>query len=108
MTSRTAWVACGLIAFGAMVRPRAFAAAGASATSMQGGPPASLVVLGTGTPNADPERSGPSLAVVVNGVPYLVDAGPGVVRRAAAAERAGVAALAPSKLATVFLTHLHS
>jgi ribonuclease BN (tRNA processing enzyme) len=69
---------------------------------------ASLVVLGTGTPNADPDRSGPALAVVVNDTPYLIDAGAGVVRRAAAAERAGVAGLAPSKLATVFITHLHS
>jgi ribonuclease BN (tRNA processing enzyme) len=67
-----------------------------------------LVVLGTGTPNADPDRSGPALAVVVNDVSYLVDAGPGVVRRAAAAQRAGVAALAPSRLDRVFITHLHS
>ena len=69
---------------------------------------AKLVVLGTGTPNADPDRSGPALAVVVNGTAYLVDAGPGVVRRAAAAERAGVAALAPRLLDKVFITHLHS
>ena len=67
-----------------------------------------LVVLGTGTPNADPERSGPALAVVVNDVSYLVDAGPGIVRRAAAAQRAGVAALAASRLDRVFITHLHS
>lgn len=67
-----------------------------------------LVLLGTGTPNADPDRSGPALAVVVDGVPYLVDAGPGVVRRAAAARRAGIAGLAVDRLATVFLTHLHS
>src|SRR5829696_9057925 len=70
--------------------------------------PACLVVLGTGTPNADPERLGPALAVVVRGVPYLIDAGPGVVRRAAAAERAGISGLAPRKLGTVFITHLHS
>ena len=68
----------------------------------------SVVVLGTGTPNADPERSGPSLAVVVNDAAYLVDAGPGIVRRAAAAERAGVTALAPKQLERVFITHLHS
>jgi ribonuclease BN (tRNA processing enzyme) len=67
-----------------------------------------LVVLGTGTPNADPDRSGPALAVVVNGTAYLVDAGPGVVRRAAAAERAGIAALAVKRLDKVFITHLHS
>jgi ribonuclease BN (tRNA processing enzyme) len=71
-------------------------------------PAAQLVVLGTGTPNADPDRSGPALAVVVNGTAYLVDAGPGVVRRAAAAQRAGIAALEPKRLARVFITHLHS
>lgn len=69
---------------------------------------AAVVVLGTGTPNADPDRSGPSVAVVVNGSAYLVDAGPGIVRRAAAAERAGVAALAPKRLERAFITHLHS
>lgn len=67
-----------------------------------------VVLLGTGTPNADPERSGPSVAVVVNGAAYLVDAGPGVVRRAAAASARGIAALAPPRLDRVFLTHLHS
>jgi ribonuclease BN (tRNA processing enzyme) len=67
-----------------------------------------VVLLGTGTPNADPDRSGPAVAVVVNGAPYLVDAGPGVVRRAAAAARLGVAALAPRRLDRVFITHLHS
>ena len=65
-------------------------------------------MLGTGTPNPDPERSGPAVAVVVNGSAYLVDAGPGVVRRAAAASRKGIAALAAPNLKTVFLTHLHS
>jgi ribonuclease BN (tRNA processing enzyme) len=67
-----------------------------------------LVVLGTGTPNPDPERSGPALAVVVNGTAYLVDAGPGIVRRAAQAERNGIAALEASRLGIAFLTHLHS
>jgi ribonuclease BN (tRNA processing enzyme) len=46
--------------------------------------------------------------VVVNGVAYLVDAGPGVVRRAAAAARRGIAALDARRLDRVFLTHLHS
>jgi len=67
-----------------------------------------LVLLGTGTPNADPERSGPSVAVVVNGRPYLVDFGPGVVRRAAAARLKGVEGLAVSRLDRAFITHLHS
>lgn len=67
-----------------------------------------VVLLGTGTPNADPDRSGPAVAVVANGTPYLVDAGPGIVRRAAGARRNGVTALAPESLRTVFITHLHS
>jgi ribonuclease BN (tRNA processing enzyme) len=67
-----------------------------------------VVLLGTGTPNADPARHGPATAVVVRGVPYLVDCGPGVVRRAAAAHRRGIRALKASKLDTAFLTHLHS
>src|SRR5678815_668562 len=46
-----------------------------------------LVILGTGTPIINPDRSGPSVALVVNGSAYLVDFGPGVVRRAAAAAR---------------------
>jgi len=43
-----------------------------------------VVLLGTGTPNPEPDRSGPAVAIVVNDTPYLVDFGPGVVRRAAA------------------------
>lgn len=71
-------------------------------------PSTQLVMLGTGTPNADPERSGPALAIVVNDVPYLVDCGPGVVRRAAAAYKNGVKGLEPSLLSTLFISHLHS
>lgn len=67
-----------------------------------------VVILGTGNPNADPDRSGPAIAIVVNGTPYLVDCGPGVVRRAAAAAKAGTTALAVTKLRVVFITHLHS
>jgi len=67
-----------------------------------------VVLLGVGNPNADPERSGPAVAVVTNGVAYLVDCGPGVVRRAAAAEKKGVEALKATRLKRVFITHLHS
>jgi len=67
-----------------------------------------VVLLGTGTPRPEPESSGPATAVVVNGAAYLVDIGPGIVRRAQAAFEKGVAALAPDKLRTAFITHLHS
>jgi ribonuclease BN (tRNA processing enzyme) len=69
-----------------------------------------VVMLGTGTPRPDPNRSGPATAIVVNDTPYLIDFGPGVIRRAAAAYQKGVAALGPgvANLATAFLTHLHS
>ncbi len=70
---------------------------------------AMVVLLGTGTPNADPERSGPSVAIVVGNRSYLVDAGPGLVRRAAtAAQKYGIEALTAPNLDMVFLTHLHS
>src|SRR4029077_3874067 len=67
-----------------------------------------VVVLGTGTPNPDPDRFGPSVAIVVDDASYLVDFGVGVVRRAAAAERSGIKALNVVNLKTAFATHLHS
>ena len=67
-----------------------------------------IVLLGTGTPNADPDRLGPSVAIVVNDTPYLVDFGPGVVRRAAAAAQKGIKGLVVKNLNRAFATHLHS
>jgi ribonuclease BN (tRNA processing enzyme) len=61
-----------------------------------------LVLLGTGTPNAEPARAGPAAAVVAAEQPYVVDFGPGVVRRAVGA------GLDPKRLTRAFLTHLHS
>lgn len=68
-----------------------------------------VVLLGTGTPAATPDRSGPATAIVVNDIAYLVDFGPGVVRRAsAAAISRGMTALQPTRLQLAFVTHLHS
>ncbi|MFI5243716.1 MAG: MBL fold metallo-hydrolase [Gemmatimonadales bacterium] len=75
-----------------------------------------IVMLGTGTPIPDPDRSGPGVAIVVDTVAYLFDAGTGVVRRAAAAGRNGIRAFQGRTAGTqpsprfdrVFLTHLHS
>jgi ribonuclease BN (tRNA processing enzyme) len=71
-------------------------------------PKTQIVFLGTGTPLPDPERAGPSTAIVVNSTPYIVDTGTGLVRRAAAARDKGVVALRPVNLKIAFLTHLHS
>jgi ribonuclease BN (tRNA processing enzyme) len=72
-------------------------------------PRTQVVLLGTGNPPADPDRSGPATAIVVNGTPYLVDFGAGVVRRAkSAAVDRGIAALEPVNLRVAFVTHLHS
>ena len=68
-----------------------------------------VVLLGSGTPQPNPDRSGPATAVVVNDTAYLVDFGAGVVRRAsAAATTKGIAALEPTRLRVAFVTHLHS
>jgi ribonuclease BN (tRNA processing enzyme) len=67
-----------------------------------------VVLLGTGTPVADAQRFGPATAIVVRDTPYLVDFGPGVIRRTAAAKEAGVHGLDVEKLNRAFVTHLHS
>ena len=60
------------------------------------------VLLGTGFPAPDPERAGPSNAVLVGEKVFIVDTGRGVTMRLAALQRR------PSRLDAVFLTHLHS
>ena len=69
-----------------------------------------VVILGSGNPLPDPHRRGPAVAVIVNGQPYLVDAGEGIWRATGGATpRFGgkVEALAAPNLKHFFLTHLH-
>ena len=61
-----------------------------------------VVLLGTGTPNPDPGRMGPAVALLSGDRAYVVDCGPGVVRRAA---QAGIRM---GQLTRLFVTHLHS
>src|SRR3989442_13119190 len=88
------------------VRPRALLLVGAACigaqTPLRGQQPSPaghdstvVVLLGTGMPRPDPDASGPATAVVVRARVFLVDAGPGVGRRLAAAHLPtdGVAAL---------------
>ena len=70
-----------------------------------------VVLLGTGNPNPDPQHSGPSVAIIVNETPYIVDFGPGLIRQAAAlSPRYGgkIKALDVKNIKLAFLTHLHS
>jgi ribonuclease BN (tRNA processing enzyme) len=68
-----------------------------------------VVLLGTGTPVPDPDRSGPSTVIVVDDRAYLIDFGPGVVRRSeSAALNRKIPAVEPGNLKVAFVTHLHS
>ena len=70
-----------------------------------------VILLGTGTPNPDPNHSGCSVAIVVNDTPYIIDFGPGLIRKAAAlSPRYGgpVRGLEVKRIKRAFLTHLHS
>ena len=80
----------------------------ASAQGTGGTAVTKIVFLGTGTPAPTPTTMGPSVAIVVNGTSYIVDAGVGLVRRAQDATERGVKGLEMKNLRTVFLTHLHS
>src|SRR5205085_3658455 len=61
-----------------------------------------VILLGTGTPYPDPAASGPATAVVVGKRVFLIDAGPGVMRRLKAAN------LPINGVEALFITHLHS
>lgn len=70
-----------------------------------------LVILGSGTPNPNPERAGSAYAVIVNGSAYLIDFGPGVVRRASSMSTewgGNFPELNIQNLKHAFLTHIHS
>lgn len=71
-------------------------------------PTTKIIMLGTGTPAPNPDRSGPATAILVGDRAYLVDFGPGVVRRAAAAQAKGYPAVNPANIRVAFVTHLHS
>jgi ribonuclease Z len=66
-----------------------------------------VVLLGTGNPRPDPDRAGPSTAIIVTPAAggkkvFLIDTGRGVIMRYAALS------LPTSDIRAVFLTHLHS
>lgn len=80
------------------------AAVSTSVVAQDAGAPGRMevVLLGTGAPPPDPERAGPSTAVLDGEKLFIVDAGRGVTMRLAALKPR------PSRIDAVFLTHLHS
>ena len=79
-----------------------------SESAKEGSTRTKVILLGTGTPVPDPDRSGPATAIVVDDRAYLVDFGPGVVRRAEAAALKRIPSVEPGNLKVAFVTHLHS
>ena len=70
-----------------------------------------VIVLGSGTPNPNPDRYGSSYAVVVEDKAYIVDFGPGSVRRMAEMSPTWGGAFEQLELQNIsiaFLTHIHS
>jgi len=102
-------LACAMFTCALMTVATAVVSQPASQFSKSGAPRTKVVLLGTGTPVPDPDRSGPATAIVVDDTAYVVDIGPGVVRRAKAAvlDR-HIIALEPANLKVAFVTHLHS
>lgn len=62
----------------------------------------SVVMLGTGSPRPDLDRSGPSQVLMIDGTPILIDCGDGVVNQLMKAK------ISLSEINYLFLTHLHA
>lgn len=70
-----------------------------------------LVMLGSGTPIPSPFQSGCSIAIIVFDTPYIIDFGPGLIRKAAAMSPTyggNITGLEVRNIKRAFLTHLHS
>ena len=70
-----------------------------------------VIVLGSGTPNPNPERYGSSYAVIVDDKAYIIDFGPGSVRRMAEMSPTWGGKFEQLELQNIsiaFLTHIHS
>ena len=61
-----------------------------------------VILIGTGSPLADPSRAGPSTAVIAGKRLFIIDSGGGAVRKM------GEIGLPPAATERVLLTHFHS
>ncbi len=69
---------------------------------------AQVLILGSGTPNAEAERVSSGVAIAVDDQPHLFDCGHGVVQRVVQAHEAGLINWDTTDLTRLFVTHLHA
>jgi len=67
-----------------------------------------VIMLGTGTPNAEADRVSSGVVIAVDNQPYLIDCGHGVVQRVVQANQSGKITWTTSALTRLFVTHLHA
>ncbi len=67
-----------------------------------------IVILGSGSPNAEAGRVSSGIAIAVDDQPYLIDCGHGVVQRVVEAHAAGLIAWDSAALNRLFITHIHA
>ncbi len=69
---------------------------------------ARVLILGSGTPNAEAGRVSSGVAIAVDDQPYLIDCGHGIVQRVVEAHDAGLITWDTKALTRLFVTHLHA
>lgn len=69
---------------------------------------AQVLILGSGSPNAEANRVSSGVAIAVDDQPYLFDCGHGVVQRVVQAHEAGMINWDTTDLTRLFVTHLHA
>ena len=67
-----------------------------------------IIILGSGTPNAEADRVSAGIAIALADQPYLVDCGHGIVQRVVEAHETGLIGWDTTALTRLFVTHLHA
>ena len=67
-----------------------------------------IIMLGTGTPNAEVDRVSSGIVIEVDNHPYLIDCGHGIVQRVVEAHHKGIISWDTTNLTRLFITHLHA
>ena len=69
---------------------------------------AQVLILGSGSPNAEADRASSGVAIAVDDQPYLFDCGHGIVQRVVQAHDANLINWNTTNLTRLFITHLHA